>query len=133
MASGVRTLGALLLGLVTGFWSLVVVFSDFLFLESAYVPAVAATLFVPSLIAGMLAPRRFYVSLLGAWGAVMFGLLGLGSRLSGGQGPAWSFVLFDLVAIPAIVLPGGWAGRHLDGPASRPTRGLTRPGADQNL
>jgi len=87
MASGVRTLGALLLGLVTGFWSLVVVFSDFLFLESAYVPAVAATL----------------------------------------------FVLFDLVAIPAIVLPGGWAGRHLDGPASRPTRGLTRPGADQNL
>ena len=60
---------------------------------------------------GALVPRRWYVSLLGAWGPFAFGLVGLFVKLAnGGLMRNWRILALTLLAAPAMAMLFGYLG-----------------------
>ncbi len=126
----VRIFLALLVALVTGFWGLVTLFSDFAprWSYGSWALYVVAGHVLAGFFIGSLVPSRWWLSVGAAWGAVFIGVIGLLSILRpGNMGPAPPvsfpsrivFPALALLVLPAIVAVAGYAGSRIAGRWSR--------------
>ncbi len=111
-----KSLVAWAVGVLTGFWGFIVLFSDVLsgLPHWAYVVTVGITHAVPAALIGFLLPRRWYVALVAVWGGVFWGFLFpavvflLIDKWPGNNNPEW----ISLGVVLSAVCLGAFAGRR---------------------
>ncbi len=101
----------------TGFWGLIILFSDYTYADWVYFTYIFAMHFLPSIVVGVLVPARWYVSVLTTWGALLLGglfLVGYLRYLFGDPNAQPCGRCTILVLLPVIAaLLGGYAGSKL--------------------
>ena len=111
----VRRLLALLIITSTGFWSLVALFSDAYagYSIAALATIIVITHFVLGLLLGLLLVRKWYWSLLGAWGGGLVDLTPLVHLARTGELGAGAYPgspVLGLLVIPITLCLGGYVG-----------------------
>ena len=102
----------------TGFWSFIALFSDVYagYSTPAFVTHAVVTHFVFGLLLGLVLARKWYWSLLGAWGCVLvdaWPLIHLAMKGELGPGAYQGSPVLGLLVVPITLCLGGYVGSRL--------------------
>ena len=103
---------AVLVAILSGFWNLVVLFSDFDYAVWLWVVYVLLGHIVPGAAVGVLTPTRWYLAVVVAWGAILLGLAA-GIAWARGGGPGSPLFMLASLGLPAVALAASWIGSRV--------------------